>query len=93
MEIKPGYLIETNYGTGPYIVEQVIGPCNKCCEPTDWHNEGPKLPDHYHFDLRGKDDDKEYYLNYYGEDLKSVRPGVNNEIIIIEKEFGQLKLF
>lgn len=59
--LRPGAIIRTSYGTGPYVVEHVSGPC-RCPEYLDWLDSagrdvgmpgGPKPSDkHFHLVVR-----------------------------------------
>lgn len=77
MDIKPGDIIKTNYGSGPHIVEKVFGPC-RCSEivvgpyqenkDTNYLNpDGIYEKEHYHFICRCPKGhtSRRYFLNGY----------------------------
>lgn len=69
--LRPGAIIRTNYGTGPYVVEHVSGPC-RCPEYLDcldhgghWNvglPGGPK-PSEKHFHLTVRPSDPGHLVN------------------------------
>ena len=68
-----GAHLRTNYGTGPYVVREIDGPCT-CVEYHDQINGRERTSqEHYHLVVRrpcGKGGD--YYLNGFTLDGRSV---------------------
>ena len=76
--LEVGDVVETNYGTGPYAILQIIRGCT-CPEylaKLEFGDEAPLSPPHLHLVVRGLTDHhkgKRFYLNGYDEDtLRSV---------------------
>lgn len=49
MKLQAAAIVRTNYGTGPYIIKSVYGPC-RCSDYLDYINlaEPPRSEPHYH---------------------------------------------
>lgn len=74
--IEIGQHLETNYGTGPYMVTDIKRGCT-CGAPLDWGDENAKTAPHLHMALKGVGEGNksggEYTLGWYDEEtLKSV---------------------
>ncbi len=73
MTIAVGLLVRTSYGTGPYLVRTLSGPCI-CCSYLDTINgrERPSKP-HFHLTFRRPDGrGGDYYLNGFTLEGRSV---------------------
>lgn len=97
MCIEVGAIVKTSYGTGPYKIIQVTGPCT-CTKYTsalyDFKNPLASLP-HYHFVCTEKNGIRKPVLNGYNKQngkIKSV--WCNDEIEVISFKAGhQFSLF
>lgn len=72
-------VVRTNYGTGPYRITRIDGPCT--CADYVAHIDGNDTPSEPHFHLtcvwagaprRGRDERGNYWLNGYRADGTSV---------------------
>lgn len=73
MNVAPGLVVRTSYGTGPYVVRQVDGPC--CCSNYLDSIDGRKKPSKPHFHLTCRKPDGrggEFFLNGFTLDGRSV---------------------
>lgn len=86
--VFPGTLVITNYGTGPYLVVKVNGPCT-CPRPNDLYDRKPANP-HYHMDCCNPEDKRDkYYLGYYALDGDRICSVISNdEIRVIGHQEG-----
>lgn len=89
MDIKPGTILKTSYGTGPYIVELVHGPCT-CNHPVAEINGIHRVSEeHYHFTLRHIKNIKgdRFWLNAYKKEADRYLSVWNpvDEIFVIGK--------
>lgn len=72
--LRPGAVIRTNYGTGPYVVEHVSGPC-RCpsyldtinCLGGDVGEPGGPTPSDKHFHLTVRPSDPQHLVNRRGK--------------------------
>ena len=66
----PGMIVRTSYGSGPYVITSVSGPCT-CPAYLDVLNmrKAPPSRPHYHLVAKevGKPRSSDYYLNGYDE--------------------------
>lgn len=91
VKLQVGCEVRTNYGTGPYIVEKITGPCN-CPKTFRVESEEPS-EDHYHLFCSGRDGGGrkgKFYLNGYTLEGKSVWN--NDELSIRLPEGVQIQL-
>jgi hypothetical protein len=75
--LKPGMLIKTNYGTGPYRIKKIKRDCT-CAHflAVINQNDPPPLPPHIHLTVSNPDGSGEFYLHYYdAETLIGFGPG------------------
>jgi hypothetical protein len=75
MLVRIGACVRTTYGTGPYIVKEIDGPCT-CVKYLDMINglERPSKP-HYHLTVIGverHEKGRTYWLNGHTLDGRSV---------------------
>lgn len=72
--VEVGAWVGTNYGTGPYLVTSITGPCDcpKYLEQINLGDAAPKSEPHYHLICRAEGDKKDSYLNGYRLDGTSV---------------------
>lgn len=94
VKLQVGCEVRTNYGTGPYIVEKITGPCN-CPKYLPIFNEEPS-PDHYHLVCKGRDGGGRkgtFYLNGYTLEGNSVWDDSELIIELVEGVQIQLSLF
>lgn len=85
-----GKIITTNYGTGPYRITEVAGPC-RCPNYIDsleqtWIYQAPRTEVHWHITMRKHpkpehEADHDYYLGQYRLDGTSVNSADRFEII------------
>jgi len=92
--IPIGSIISTSYGTGPYILQSMHGPCN-CGEYIEsLDNPDCTSEDHYHLLLTGKDISDKYYLGGYALKDDTWTSEWNNDYLIIEiPKVAQFNLF
>lgn len=65
-----GQWVKTSYGTGPYRITKVYGPC-RCVD--EWADgDAYRSEPHYHLLCRKEGDREDYYLNGYRPDGSSV---------------------
>lgn len=73
MIVAPGLVVRTSYGTGPYVVLRVDGPC--CCSSYLDSISGRERPSKPHFHITCRKPDGRggnYHLNGYSLEGKSV---------------------
>lgn len=80
MNLIPGAIVRTNYGTGPFRIKSVLGPCT-CPRYSDFcsHVDKPS-PAHFHLVCDSAEDDDRrpqgpFYLNGYRDDGSCVWSG------------------
>lgn len=93
--VQPLNVVRTNYGTGPYIIETVDGPCT--CAEYLRHIDGDDSPSEPHFHLTCRlapgaiGGGGNYWLNGYRLDGTSVWS--NDRLELVGAAAGQLGLF
>jgi hypothetical protein len=92
--VSIGDIIKTSYGTGPYIVIDITGPCT-CPAYRDIINGRYDHLSAPHYHITGEKDNRKYYLNGYALDqdgkIKSI--WLDDEIFITGYATYQLLLF
>jgi len=75
MLVRLGACIRTSYGTGPYIVAKIDGPCTcpEYVQSVDGNNRPSK--EHYHLTVKGPNDKREGWPPGFTLDGRSVRNG------------------
>ena len=88
--LNRGAVIRTSYGTGPYTIVDIDGPCD--CPEYLRSLDGDNTPSepHYHLTCKGIDDPGLYWLNGYRLDGTSVW---SDDRILVEQAGAQLELF
>lgn len=76
MNLNPAAIISTSYGTGPYRITKMIGPCT-CPTYVDTINcsNPPKTREHYHLVCRmayDKADQNDYHISHIDASGRSV---------------------
>jgi hypothetical protein len=96
-----GDIIITSYGTGPYEVIKVSGPCD-CPKyidllDEDYEHPAPRSKPHYHFTLKtpGEKKKSNFYLNGYALQGGNIKSVWSDDVIEIIKPVScrQLSLF
>ncbi|WP_227461691.1 hypothetical protein [Cupriavidus pauculus] len=72
--IREGARVRTNYGTGPYIVHSISGPCACPAYLRSINGDHRPSPPHFHFVVRPDNDARarDSYLNGFTLDGRSV---------------------
>lgn len=87
-----GAIICTNYGTGPYVITNIDGPCD--CPELVASLDGYDTPSATHFhincQLEGQPERGDYWLNGYRLDGTNVW---NSDRITVIREAAQKELF
>lgn len=88
--MQAGNVVETSYGTGPYLITEVIGPCT-CSDMSELINGAADCSSaHFHATckgLAGHQKNDVFYLNGYTQDGRSVW---SNDFITVVKYADQM---